>query len=347
MNASSNKVPVDFPLPPKTAIGFAAAFIAVIVAAATSYVSLYNRDIGVVLISHTQAVIDNLKSVSSRLINAETAQRGYLLTGDERYLAPYEEARISLPGEFDRTLREIGSDDAQQQRLATIRQIAAEKMALAADTIDLRRAGKAEEALAIVHSDRGREMMARFRTLAAEMEGGERQAFVLRNEEWKAASTLSIIISMGGSSLLLVLVGIAAVITSRDYRAAQANAWLRTGQTIIGERMRGDLPLEALGDVVLEFLTDYLDAQVGAVYTTSNQRDFSLVAGYALPSAHPSIRAGEGLLGEVAKLNRALHVRDVPDNYLSVSSSLGQSTSREILLAPATVDGVVHGVVEL
>src|SRR5690606_2638550 len=94
MNASSNKVPVDFPLPPKTAIGFAAAFIAVIVVAATSYVSLYNRDIAVDRISHTQAVIDNLKSVSSRLTNAETAQRGYLLTGDERYLAPYEEARI-------------------------------------------------------------------------------------------------------------------------------------------------------------------------------------------------------------------------------------------------------------
>ena len=52
-------------------------------------------------------------------------------------------------------------------------------------------------------------------------------------------------------------------------------------------------------------------------------------------------------LGQAAKENRPLHVRDVPADYLSIGSSLGTSKASELLVAPASVDGIVHAVVEL
>ena len=59
------------------------------------------------------------------------------------------------------------------------------------------------------------------------------------------------------------------------------------------------------------------------------------------------VRPGDGLLGQAAKDNRPLRVRDVPDGYLGVASSLGHGKPLEIIIAPASVDGAVHAVLEL
>jgi len=59
------------------------------------------------------------------------------------------------------------------------------------------------------------------------------------------------------------------------------------------------------------------------------------------------VQLGEGSLGQAAKENRVLHVREVPVDYLNVASSIGQSKPRELVVAPASVDGIVYAVVEL
>src|SRR5262249_44513877 len=59
------------------------------------------------------------------------------------------------------------------------------------------------------------------------------------------------------------------------------------------------------------------------------------------------LRPGDGLLGQAAKENRTLHVRDVPKSYLDVASGVGRGAPRELLVAPAAIDGVVYAVVEL
>ncbi|TMB11279.1 MAG: GAF domain-containing protein, partial [Deltaproteobacteria bacterium] len=76
---------------------------------------------------------------------------------------------------------------------------------------------------------------------------------------------------------------------------------------------------------------------------------FRRFAGYALPAglANDGLRPGDGLAGQAAKENRIFHVRDVPEGYLPVASSLGQGEPRELLVAPAAVDGAVQAVLEL
>ena len=55
---------------------------------------------------------------------------------------------------------------------------------------------------------------------------------------------------------------------------------------------------------------------------------------------------GSNLLAQAAKDNRSLRVTHVPDGYLRVASATGTTASRQVLIAPASVDGVVHGAVE-
>ena len=77
--------------------------------------------------------------------DAETGQRGYLLTGREDYLAPYLDAKQALPAEFSSLAALLSQDPAQRARLETLKALAAEKMDELSETVELKRAGKTED----------------------------------------------------------------------------------------------------------------------------------------------------------------------------------------------------------
>ncbi|HEY6475644.1 MAG TPA: CHASE3 domain-containing protein, partial [Polyangia bacterium] len=77
-------------LPPRTQLGFVAATVAVVIIAVLSFRSFRQRAEEARQVDHTLEVTQRLELLLSTYQDAETGQRGYLLTGDERYLAPYE-----------------------------------------------------------------------------------------------------------------------------------------------------------------------------------------------------------------------------------------------------------------
>ncbi|MHA0111637.1 hypothetical protein ACXYUI_31785, partial [Klebsiella pneumoniae] len=70
--------------------------------------------------------------------------------------------------------------------------------------------------------------------------------------------------------------------TSRDYRTREKQTWIRNGQMGLAERLQGEQRLGALGENTLDFLTAYLNAQVGAIYLRTDSGDFQRFAAYAL-----------------------------------------------------------------
>lgn len=125
--------------------------------------------------------------------------------------------------------------------------------------------------------------------------------------------------------------------------------WLHRGQTGLGERIRGDQNLGSLGENVLRFLAEYLDAQSGALFVKDHD-DFVRVAGYALPAGSglpQRVAPGEGLVGEAIRSNRAFFIKDLPKEYFSIASSLGRGQPRHVLVAPATADREATGALEL
>jgi signal transduction histidine kinase/CheY-like chemotaxis protein/CHASE3 domain sensor protein len=349
------------PLPVGPLTGFAVAIVAVAIIALSTYRALDSRERAAEGVRHTLEVIQQLEGLMSGLKDAETGQRGFLLTGDESYLEPYTNATAALPSNVTALRRLMSDDTPQQQRLETLQGLVANKMQELAEAITVRRKGDVAGAVGMVRTDRGQAVMDRIRALIADLDREERLLLVSRQTEWDDAVSMSTFITVGGSALLLLLIGGAGVMTSRDYRARETSAWIRAGQTALGTKLQGEQRLDTLGDNVLQFLAGYLDAQVGAVYIPDGSGDFYRVATYALSSAAPgtpgapgqpnantaTLRPGEGLLGQAAKDNHTLHVTDVPEGYLPISSSLGRSKPSELLIAPASVDGVVHAIVEL
>src|SRR3954467_1065589 len=168
------RVRVTPPLPPLTLAGFVVAIVAVVLIAVFSYRSLQSRAASADLVSHTIEVMQQLQTVLSGVKDAETGQRGFLLTGTESYLAPYAAAKTALPGQLDH-VAQLTADSAEQgQRLGTLRRLIDEKFEEWDQTVAMRRAGDADGALAVVRSNRGQLAMNRIRALVGEMDEHER-----------------------------------------------------------------------------------------------------------------------------------------------------------------------------
>jgi CheY-like chemotaxis protein/signal transduction histidine kinase len=338
---------VRFAMEPRTFAGFLVAIAAVTVIAALSYQSLHSTENAAENLARTAEVQTHTEVLLSTLKDAETGQRGYLLTGREDYLAPFLDAKHALPAQFASLAALIAQDPAQRVRLETLKSLAAEKMDELGETVELKRAGQTEDAMKLVLTDRGKNTMDRVRAITDEMILSERQMFAERALTWRKAATSSFWVTSLGSLLLLVLIAVAAAMTSRDFKRRQRESWLRAGQIGIGEVMMGDLPLERLGANVLRFLTQFLDAQVAAVFVAEGN-SFRRVAGHGIPAGEVAlVRPGDGLLGQAAKDNAPIRVRDVPPGYLPAGSSTGKSDVRELLIAPASIDRHVYAVIEL
>ncbi len=124
-----------------------------------------------------------LERVLSDLLDAETGQRGYLLTGEDRYLAPYERAVSSLDGDLEDLAGALAAEPAQRQTLIALRKNAAEKMAELRQTVGLRRDGQMNAAIAIVLSDKGKDLMDRVRQTISMMTSEESRLLLARQDE--------------------------------------------------------------------------------------------------------------------------------------------------------------------
>ena len=145
---------------------------------------------------HINQEIETLEEVLTLLDDAETGQRGYVISGEQRYLEPYEQSHKAIAQRL-RALRVLLRDNPQQgQRLDRLTFLINSRFSELQQTIDLRQgAGGFAAARALVLTDRGRKIMDDIRTLVAEMEREEEQRLAQREKaaEADARTTLALI----------------------------------------------------------------------------------------------------------------------------------------------------------
>lgn len=105
-----------------------------------------------------------LTNLMVTMLNAETGQRGYLLTGEPRYLVPYEVANQNAKSRTEAVETAFLDDPAAQSSLKKLMPIVQAKLGELAETVELKKAGKTDEALEVVKSDRGKDLMDQIRS---------------------------------------------------------------------------------------------------------------------------------------------------------------------------------------
>jgi len=126
--------------------------------------------------------------------------------------------------------------------------------------------------------------------------------------------------------------------------------WIKSGVAELNNRMRGEQNLSTLSQNVLNFLSGYLGAQVGAFFLQEGQR-LRLAASYAYKPNRPedaNFAMGEGLVGQAALEKKTLRFSRVPANHvvLTITSGLGVSPPSSILVLPLMRGDKVEGVME-
>ncbi len=149
------------------------------------------------------AIVD----LRNMLDDTETGQRGYLLTGEHPYLAPYSEAVRLIPAQIDK-LRQLTSDDPVQiETLSRLLPAISSKLAELRDTIGLFDAGRRDEALSLVKASRGKEAMDQARQyFGAMLERAESNLTDAVREEQQSIETLQWV-TVGGALVILLVVG--------------------------------------------------------------------------------------------------------------------------------------------
>jgi signal transduction histidine kinase len=148
------------------------------------------------------AVRDQMVRVLSVVQSAETGQRGYLLTGREEYLAPYDRALRELPLTLERMAGLIRDDPTERGSLAQLRRLVSDKLAELRSTIEQRKAGRADAALAIVESDQGLKLMQDIQRLIAAMQAEEDR---LLAERQSAAARSGVALQAGVAAAFLTI----------------------------------------------------------------------------------------------------------------------------------------------
>lgn len=126
-------------LDPAVALGLAAAIVFFLVSGAVAFFNLQALREGTQRIVQTHQTIVALDQMLSSVQDAETGQRGFLLTNDQRYLEPYNAALRAIPPKLDEIEELSGGTAAQRPRVSALRHHVEAKLAELRETIELRR----------------------------------------------------------------------------------------------------------------------------------------------------------------------------------------------------------------
>ncbi|KPG96081.1 response regulator [Pseudomonas sp. RIT-PI-r] len=332
---------------------------------AVFFVSLITYLLSVIQwVEHTDRVINNANEAVKLTVDLETGMRGFLLSGDEHFLDPYETAKPRITVALNTLLELTADNPVQTDRLRRLKALQTEWANYAQSMIDLQRSSG--DYKAAVKAGRGKRLTDEIRKQFEDVIETEQVLRTTRNEEVRRTTIWSIslyLLFIAGISGLLAYIGRRDLVNlSQSYGATLAaqeasayrleqQAWLRNGQTQLAEQVLGQLTLNLLGRNILQFCAQYLGTAVAALYVREEHGGLKRVATYGFSREQEeqdqSIYSGEGIVGQVAQQARLIRLDSVPADYFKVSSGLGEGLPHSVLVVPTSDDDRVNGVIEL
>lgn len=158
------------------------------------------------LLIRTYKILNQLELVIAQMVDAETGQRGFLLTGDIRYLAPYHNAVGRVNGTLTDLESVLEPTPSTKGQLKLLRAKSAAKLEELERSIKLRRASRMEECAALLKSGLGERLMSEIRQVMEDMHRAESIRLVERTRELDNITVTTTATSMAFTGISLVSV---------------------------------------------------------------------------------------------------------------------------------------------
>ncbi len=180
-------------------------------------------------VEHSEAVKVTLQQVLMTAVDAETGQRGFIITGEDSYLEPYDRARSSIADDLARVQALVRDDKDQQLDLSRVSAAVHAKMAELAEAIQRRRTAGFEAAQAVVSTNVGKQTMDTMRSIVGRMNAREDARLAARLAQAEDSYRYARLTRLVSTGVALVAI-IALFVATLRYGAERIRA-LRLGQT--------------------------------------------------------------------------------------------------------------------
>jgi signal transduction histidine kinase len=218
-------------------LGFALAFVVILLNAfvsARNTLTLREND---VLVAQSQDVQHDLEAIMSTVKDAESGQRGYIITGDPGYLTPYRDAVAAMPARLA-ALREHRPERFRAERLVQLETLIDAKFAELAETIELRKVSF-DAARDVMREDRGKATMDEIRALVGGIQREETALLAEREESSRHSFIFSLGSGIGVVVLSLGVTALAYILVRRELAARQrAETAVRQARDRLEERVQ-------------------------------------------------------------------------------------------------------------
>lgn len=202
-------------------------------------------------VEHTHRTINGLEEILSLAKDAETGARGFIITSNEDYLAPYNEAKAVIDAKVADVDRLTSDDPIQRERFSELQRRLNERLKILDGIVTLRKAEGLTAARDSIMSNRSKVVMDSLRELNSEMIRHEQSLLVER--EKKSERTFWMVVSTG---LLSGLTALVAILVGFWLVRLHNNAQRKAEEVIAeqGERLR--ITLASIGDAVISTDSD-------------------------------------------------------------------------------------------
>jgi two-component system, chemotaxis family, sensor kinase CheA len=349
---------------------------------------------------HDMEVHNLANQIQKNVLDIETGMRGYVITGNEEYLEPYNTASKNWLDNYNKLLSLLEHNGAQKRNLEEIKPLILSWINGSAEYVVNQKKVNNQSALdEHFNKNKGKkmtdELRAHFDSFLEHQKDLTKQRVEKLNQE-----NNNLKITLYGLIIMVTLVTIATAIflsnsivktiklvvrtiksvtdsnetevdlstrievSTHDETRELAEAmnellsnlekqnWVQKSVAEISTMYQGMTDLTELTHAFITKLAPMLEAVYGVVYLRRNQGSevrYVKEAGYAIVSeerAAASFRLGEGLIGQAAMDKRIFLIDKLPEDHFKVTSGLGESSPRNLLIAPIMVDGRVEAVVE-
>jgi len=342
----------------KVLLGFVGAVMLILFGSGLTYHSSVNFSESAKMVAHTQEVRAVLSSLYSNIVEAESALRGYLLTGETSQRARYIQLTDDVPAQQDR-LAKLVSDPTQLHNLATLRSLVELRLkSLAQVMAEYNRLGlsAAKEEIITGH---GIEVMSSIGIETGKMNAVETKLLIERQTTAEhslkltlASMLLTLLLTVALLTVLFIVIRreiaaremvtreMAARGKAESYDGTHRRALLLYSTTFDREKILGGL---------LDLLAERHAYPVSAFYAYQEwSGELVREAGHGLPHSTPdSYHLGEGLVGEAAQSSRVVYMTAPGSELLTIATGIGSIAPAALLAVPVTFREQRQGILVL
>ncbi len=370
------------------------------------------------MVNHTNQVINTTYRLTSVVRDAESGQRGYIITTDEDFLSLYTGAHERALAVLQ-DLKNLTSDNiAQQKNLTQLRVLIDERFSYMNRVLGKwRQLPREDRASAFIDNVSefapGKKTMQDLQGLVDAVQDEETRLLKIRTGKLELYTTYTPVL-MAIAALLSVLISVFAYfrikadvdarerkaeedkaaiaettrrinamegVTSRiaggefdarssdfaeddlgriaaalnnmggtlgkSFSALEERAWLQEGAARLATAISGERGLQSVSGKIIQSIAAYLHAPLGTLYVAEGTDVLRLKGSYAATGAKEAIPAGEGLIGQALRGGSLLLSDNLPADYVTISSSIGDARPSYSLILPLSFAGHAIGVLEL